>query len=114
MDRAMVELPAEVRKVKTLVPVAGSGLDLRVDRCLLREGCPREGSTTDSGKNMVIVNVGQLNTFSKDTTVDADVLLTKGIVKDIGDGIKLLGNGSIDYPLTVRVHGISRSARGKR
>lgn len=74
---------------------------------------PKRGFYNRFRKNMVIVNVGQLNTFSKDTTVDADVLLTKGIVKDIGDGIKLLGNGSIDYPLTVRVHGISRSAREK-
>jgi len=39
--------------------------------------------------------------------------VTKGIVKGSGDGIKLLGSGSIDYPLTLKVSGISRSAREK-
>ncbi|HOO89301.1 MAG TPA: 50S ribosomal protein L15 [Syntrophales bacterium] len=74
---------------------------------------PKRGFFNRFGKKMAVVNIDQLNVFSKDSIVDVDVLLTEGIVKSIGDGIKLLGKGSIDYPLTVKVNGISRSAREK-
>lgn len=74
---------------------------------------PKRGFYNRFRKDIVIVNVGQLNKFPKDSIVDADAMVTSGIVKGSGDGIKLLGSGSIDYPLTLKVNGISRSAREK-
>ncbi|MBN2539133.1 MAG: 50S ribosomal protein L15 [Deltaproteobacteria bacterium] len=74
---------------------------------------PKRGFFNKFRNNMVIINIGQLNKFAKDSTVDADALVSKGLIKGIGDGIKLLGNGNIDYPLTLKVNGISRSAREK-
>jgi len=74
---------------------------------------PKRGFYNRFRKDIVIVNIGQLNAFPKDSVVDADALVTKGIVKSSGDGIKVLGNGSIDYPLTLRVSGISCGAREK-
>ena len=74
---------------------------------------PKRGFYNRFRKDIVIVNIGQLNKFPKDSIVDADALVTTGIVKGSGDGIKVLGNGSIDYPLTLKVKGISRSAREK-
>ena len=74
---------------------------------------PKRGFFNKFGNTMVIINIGQLNKFAKDSTVDADALVSKGLIKGIGDGIKLLGNGEIDYPLTLKVNGISRSAREK-
>jgi len=74
---------------------------------------PKRGFYNRFRKDIVIVNVGQLNKFPKDSIVDVDALVTSGIVKGSGDGIKLLGNGSIDHPLTLKVNGISRSAREK-
>jgi len=74
---------------------------------------PKRGFYNRFGKNVVIVNVAQLNLFPKDSVVDADSLLKKGIVKSVGDEIKILGKGKIDYPLTVRVNKLSASARQK-
>jgi len=45
--------------------------------------------------------------------VDADALKAKGLVKGRVDGIKLLGNGDITYPLTIKVSHVSRAAREK-
>ncbi|MEA3487075.1 MAG: 50S ribosomal protein L15, partial [Thermodesulfobacteriota bacterium] len=74
---------------------------------------PKRGFYNRFRKDIVIVNIGQLSTFPKDSVVDADALVTSGIVKGSGDGIKVLGNGSIDNPLTLRVNSISCGAREK-
>ncbi len=74
---------------------------------------PKRGFYNRFRKDIVIVNIGQLNAFPKDSVVDADALVMRGIVKDSGDGIKVLGNGSIDYPLKLRVNSVSCGAREK-
>ncbi|MBW2598927.1 MAG: 50S ribosomal protein L15 [Deltaproteobacteria bacterium] len=74
---------------------------------------PKGGFYNRFRKDIVIVNIGQLKAFPKDSVVDADALVTSGVIKDSGDGIKVLGNGSIDYPLTLKVNGISCGAREK-
>jgi len=74
---------------------------------------PKRGFYNGFRKDVIIVNIGQLVVFPKDSVVDADTLMTSGIVKRVGDAIKVLGKGTIDYPLTVKVNGISRGAREK-
>ena len=74
---------------------------------------PKRGFHNIFRKVFVIVNIGQLVVFPKGSVVDADTLMTSGIVKSAGDAIKVLGKGTIDRPLTVKVQGISRGAREK-
>ena len=74
---------------------------------------PKRGFYNRFGKNIVIVNVGRLGVFPKDSIVDADGLMTSGILKKTGDAIKVLGKGTIEHPLTVKVHAVSRGAREK-
>jgi len=74
---------------------------------------PKRGFYNRFRRDVVIVNVGQLGVFPKDAVVDADALVTSGIVKKTGDAIKVLGKGTIDHPLTVKVNGVSRGAREK-
>lgn len=66
-------------------------------------------------KTFAIVNVGRLTAFEANTTVDWDALYGASLVAKpgSGDGVKLLGVGEIDRPLTVRVHKVSASARQK-
>lgn len=66
-------------------------------------------------KTFAIVNVGRLQAFEANSTVDWDALYGASLVPKPGskDGVKLLGVGEIDRPLTVRVHKISQSAREK-
>ncbi|MBN2397837.1 MAG: 50S ribosomal protein L15 [Deltaproteobacteria bacterium] len=74
---------------------------------------PKRGFYNRFRRDVVIVNVGQLGVFPKDAVVDADALVTSGIVKKTGDAIKVLGKGTIDHPLTVKANAVSRGAREK-
>lgn len=74
---------------------------------------PKKGFYNRFRKDVSIVNIGQLKAFSKDSIVDANALVANGIVKNSSDRIKVLGNGSIEYSLTLKVNSISSSARAK-
>jgi len=74
---------------------------------------PKRGFYNRFRKDIVVVNIEQLKAFPANAVVDGDTLLENGIIKKRGDGIKILGNGSIEHPLTVKVNGISRQAREK-
>jgi large subunit ribosomal protein L15 len=45
--------------------------------------------------------------------IDKDVLVGAGLVKRKGDGIKILGKGNIEYPVSLKVDMISKGAREK-
>ncbi len=51
--------------------------------------------------------------FDKDSIVDEVTLVEKGLVGKVYDGIKLLGNGEIDKPITLKVHKWSKAAMDK-
>ncbi|HEU19026.1 MAG TPA: 50S ribosomal protein L15 [Deltaproteobacteria bacterium] len=74
---------------------------------------PKRGFSNQFRKNIITINLEVLNKFEEGSVVDATHLLELGIIKKAGDGIKLLGKGEITYPLTVKVSGVSRSAREK-
>ncbi len=74
---------------------------------------PKRGFYNRFQKDIIIVNLEQLKKFPEGSVVDAEALLKNGIIKRKGDGVKILGNGVIDYPLSLRVHRVSRSAREK-
>jgi large subunit ribosomal protein L15 len=74
---------------------------------------PKRGFYNRFKKDIIIVNLEQLKKFPQGSVIDAEALLKNGIIKRMGDGVKILGNGVIDYPLSLRVHKVSRSAREK-
>ncbi len=74
---------------------------------------PKRGFHNKWGKHIAIVNVGDLNRFDDGSVVDVELLEQSGLVKKVGDGVKVLGNGDIDRALTLKVHRISKSARAK-
>jgi large subunit ribosomal protein L15 len=60
-----------------------------------------------------VVNVGQLNIFEAGTEVDIVKLMTAGLVKTGQKFIKVLGEGEIDRPLTVKAEKFSATAKSK-
>lgn len=74
---------------------------------------PKRGFFNIFRNDIVIVNIEQLKRFSEGSVVDSDAIINSGIVKKRGDGIKILGKGYLDYPLFLKVDGISRGARVK-
>ncbi|HEX7538935.1 MAG TPA: 50S ribosomal protein L15 [Syntrophales bacterium] len=74
---------------------------------------PKKGFKNIFRKEIIIVNLDQLNRFSGEAPVDAAALLAGGVIRKIGDGIKILAKGTIERALTVRVNAISQTAKEK-
>ncbi|MDU3962710.1 MAG: 50S ribosomal protein L15 [Veillonella sp.] len=65
-------------------------------------------------KQYAEVNVEQLNRFEDGATVDPVALIEAGILKNVRDGIRILGNGSLETKnLTVIANGFTKSAEEK-
>ncbi len=60
-----------------------------------------------------VVNVGQLACFEAGTEVDIVKLVTAGLVKTGQKLVKILGNGEIDRPLTVKADKFTATAKAK-
>lgn len=61
-----------------------------------------------------VVNVGTLaERFQANDTVTPEILKERRILRKLKDGVKILGEGEINIPLTVHAHAISESARAK-
>lgn len=60
-----------------------------------------------------IVNVEQLNSFDDGAEINPQLLIEKGILRSLLDGLKVLGGGELKKKLTVKAHGFSASAKEK-
>ena len=74
---------------------------------------PKRGFTNHWAKEYAEVNVADLNRFENDAVVDLDALLAAGVVKQVKDGVKILGNGELEKKLTVKADKFSKSAAEK-
>ena len=74
---------------------------------------PKRGFRNPSRKIIVTVNLEQLKKFSEGSVIDKDALVSAGLVKKKGHGIKVLGKGTIAYPVSLKVDMISCGAREK-
>lgn len=62
-------------------------------------------------KHYALVNLSDLAGFEAGASVDPEILLARRVIKDLRDGVKILGDGAISVALTVRAHKFSESAR---
>lgn len=74
---------------------------------------PKRGFTNRNTKEIVAINVDVLNRFDDGATVTVDSLLETGIIKNPGDGVKILGHGELTKKLNVKVNAFSASATEK-
>jgi large subunit ribosomal protein L15 len=75
----------------------------------LHRRLPKRGFTNIFKKEFAIVNLVQLEKLEGDTfTVES--LKKLGVVKKLGDGLKVLGNGILTRKITVEAHHFSKSA----
>lgn len=64
-------------------------------------------------KEYAVINLSDLARISDVDVVTPEVLREKRIIKDMKDGIKVLGNGVIARAMTVKAHAFSASAAEK-
>ena len=74
---------------------------------------PKRGFKNPMRRIIAIVNIEQLKGFAQGALVDRDTLTAVGLVSGRVDGVKVLGNGEINFPLSLKVDRISRGAREK-
>ena len=64
-------------------------------------------------KKYAIINVSSLSKFNDGEVVDAALLLANGIINNVYDGVKVLGEGEIAKKLTVKAAVFSANAKEK-
>ena len=76
---------------------------------------PRRGfKNADFKKVYSIVNLSQLNKFEENAVVDNEALIKNGFLSEIAEyGVKILGNGKLEKPLTIKAKKFSESAKKK-
>jgi large subunit ribosomal protein L15 len=87
----------------------------------LHRRLPKSGFTNIFKKKIAAVNIrdlvasepGKTAKFESGSVVDEAALVRVGLIKGRLDGVKLLGQGEITYPLNVKLALVSKSAREK-
>ena len=74
---------------------------------------PKRGFNNIFAARYTAINVSDLEKFVDGTVVDTELLIAAGIVKNGGNGIKVLGNGELTKKLTVKAAAYSASAKEK-
>lgn len=78
----------------------------------LQRRLPKRGFRNPFKKKISVIHVRDLNRFPENSVVDPELLRQSGLWKK-GEVIKLLSDGELQYPLTIRVHEVSKAALKK-
>jgi len=70
---------------------------------------PKRGFTNIFKKQFAIVNLGRLEKLEGDT-FNVDKLIELGVIKKLGEGLKVLGTGQLTRKISVEAHHFSKSA----
>lgn len=71
---------------------------------------PKRGFTNIWATEYTALNVEDLNRFDAGTVVTPELIKEVGMAKQVKDGIKILGNGTLEKNLTVKAHKFSKTA----
>ena len=72
---------------------------------------PKRGFSNAQFKTeYAVINLSDLNRFEEGAVVTPELLKEMGLVKNQLDGIKVLGNGTLEHKITVKAHKFSKRA----
>ena len=74
---------------------------------------PKRGFYNKFGKYYTEINVEVFNCFDDGAVIDPVSLIEAGLVKNIRNGIRVLGNGELTKKVTVKAMGFSKTAQSK-
>ena len=74
---------------------------------------PKRGFTNNFRTVYAAVNVSRLDIFEDGDEVTPVTLIEAGILKDVCDGVKIMGDGEITKKLTVKANKFTASAKEK-
>jgi large subunit ribosomal protein L15 len=74
---------------------------------------PKRGFKNIFAKQYAEVNISMLIRFDDGATVDPVSLVEIGILKNVLDGVRILGDGELTKKLTVKANGFTKTAESK-
>jgi large subunit ribosomal protein L15 len=74
---------------------------------------PKRGFTNRNTKEIVAINVSELERFRSGSNVTIEKMMEIGLIKDPRDGVKILGNGELTKKLNVKANAFSDTAKEK-
>lgn len=78
----------------------------------LQRRLPKRGFHNVFQKRFAIVNLKRIAELGE-PTVSPELLLERGIIRNLQDGLKVLGEGELSAPVSITAHAFSRSAKEK-
>ena len=79
----------------------------------LQRRVPKRGFKNIFKKEYAIVNLDIINGLKDDVVITPELLIERGIIKKVKDGLKVLAVGNIQRPVTIKANAFSSSAAAK-
>ena len=79
----------------------------------LQRRIPKRGFKNIFKKEFAIVNLDIIDALKDDAVITPELLIEKGVIKKMKDGLKVLAKGSIQRPVTIKANAFSTSAAAK-
>jgi large subunit ribosomal protein L15 len=79
----------------------------------LQRRLPKRGFTNIFKKRFAVVNLRDLARLDPAETITPELLLRRGLIKRLDDGLKVLGQGELKSPYTIQAQHFSKSAMDK-
>jgi len=79
----------------------------------LQRRVPKRGFTNNFRVDYAIVNLDVIEKLRTEGTITPELLYSKGVIKNMKSGLKVLGNGNVQGPVTVKAMIFSASAAAK-
>ena len=79
----------------------------------LQRRIPKRGFKNRFALEFAILNLKDIDALEGMDVITPEALLKKGIIKDVKCGLKILGEGDIQRPVTIRADAFSASALAK-
>ena len=79
----------------------------------LNRRLPKRGFTNIFRKIYAVVNLRDFEDFKAEEKITPELLMACGLVKKLGAGLKVLGDGELKAPLHISAHVFSKSALEK-
>ncbi|MDI6743989.1 MAG: 50S ribosomal protein L15 [Thermodesulfovibrionales bacterium] len=91
----------------------GKGAGFEGGQMPLQRRLPKRGFKNYFAKEYAVVNLKELARMEDSDVITPELLVERGLVKKIKDGIKILGDGEIKRPVTIKAKIFSAAATAK-
>ncbi len=92
---------------------SGKGAGFEGGQMPLQRRIPKRGFKNYFAKEYAVINLKELARIEDSDVITPELLVERGIIRQIKDGIKILGAGEIKRPVTIKAKMFSAAAAAK-